>query len=48
MQVDHSVILYLVDPDGEFVDYFGQNMDEREMANMTISHMLKYKLANKK
>ncbi|CAB4013132.1 SCO1 homolog, mitochondrial [Paramuricea clavata] len=46
--VDHSVILYLVDPDGEFVDYFGQNMDEHEIANTTISHMLKYKFGNKK
>lgn len=42
------MILYLVDPDGEFVDYFGQNMDEREIANTTISRMLKYKLGNKK
>ncbi|XP_028394261.1 protein SCO1 homolog, mitochondrial-like isoform X2 [Dendronephthya gigantea] len=46
--VDHSVILYLVDPDGEFIDYFGQNMDEHEIANTTISHMLKYKLRSKK
>ncbi|XP_046850977.1 protein SCO1 homolog, mitochondrial-like [Xenia sp. Carnegie-2017] len=45
--VDHSVILYLVDPQGEFVDYFGQNMDENEIANTTISHMLKYKLQSK-
>jgi protein SCO1/2 len=30
--VDHSIITYLVDPNGEFVNYFGQNVSAEEMA----------------
>ncbi|KAL1747057.1 h-sco1 [Schizophyllum fasciatum] len=30
--VDHSIFVYLVDPEGTFVDAFGQNLAAREMA----------------
>mmetsp|Transcript_665 Transcript_665/g.1094 ORF Transcript_665/g.1094 Transcript_665/m.1094 type:complete len:209 (-) Transcript_665:673-1299(-) len=29
--IDHSVMFYLVDPKGNFVDYYGQNMTVEEM-----------------
>lgn len=29
--VDHSIIIYLMDPNGEFMDFFGTNMKEPEV-----------------
>lgn len=40
--VDHSIISYLVNPKGEFVDYFGQNKTATEMFDISKKHVRKY------
>jgi len=40
--VDHTIILYLIDPKGHFVDYYGQNKTSEEMFNSICLHMSKY------
>lgn len=35
--------MYLVGPDGEFVDYFGQNKRNVEIVSTVAAHMRKYK-----
>ncbi|PWA16071.1 hypothetical protein CCH79_00016536 [Gambusia affinis] len=40
--VDHTIIMYLVGPDGEFVDYFGQNKRSAEISGAIAAHMRKY------
>jgi protein SCO1/2 len=46
--VDHTVIMYLIDPDGQFHDYYGQNRRAREIANIIKTKVLKYELQNRK
>ncbi|XP_041854383.1 protein SCO1 homolog, mitochondrial [Melanotaenia boesemani] len=41
--VDHTIIMYLVGPDGDFVEYFGQNKRSVEITNLIAAHMRKYK-----
>ncbi|KAM8845944.1 protein SCO1 homolog, mitochondrial [Spinachia spinachia] len=43
--VDHTIIMYLVAPDGEFEQYFGQNKTATEITNSAMAHMRKYKNA---
>lgn len=40
--VDHTVIMYLIDPEGNFVDYFGQNKKAAEVATAVAIHMGTY------
>ncbi|KAK2184237.1 hypothetical protein NP493_275g01004 [Ridgeia piscesae] len=45
--VDHSVVTYLLNPDGEFVDYYAQNKTVPECVGSISTHMLKFKMLNK-
>ncbi|VDM81162.1 unnamed protein product [Strongylus vulgaris] len=46
--VDHTVITYLIDPDGHFHDYYGQNKTAEEIANIIQVKVLKYRAQHRK
>ncbi|XP_037664405.1 protein SCO1 homolog, mitochondrial [Choloepus didactylus] len=41
--VDHTIIMYLIGPDGEFLDYFGQNKKNAEIAGAIAAHMREHR-----
>lgn len=47
-QVDHTIIMYLVNPKGEFVDYYGQTKNSAEICASLNFHVAKYDSINKK
>jgi len=40
--VDHTIIIYLVNPEGEFVDYFGQTKNADDIYNAVSISVVKY------
>ncbi|XP_011068324.1 PREDICTED: protein SCO1 homolog, mitochondrial [Acromyrmex echinatior] len=40
--VDHTIIIYLIDPEGLFVDYFGQTHDVEKIVTSIVINKLKY------
>jgi len=46
--VDHTIIVYLINPEMEFVDYYGQTKDKDMIVNSTLLHMAKFKSAQQK
>ncbi|RWS27341.1 synthesis of cytochrome c oxidase-like protein [Leptotrombidium deliense] len=46
--VDHSIVIYLINPKGEFVDYFGQSKTAKEVVTAVSSAMSTYKFMEKK
>jgi protein SCO1/2 len=41
--VDHSIIMYLVNPEGDFVQFFGKNVDAAGLAKAIQGHMASWK-----
>ncbi|EDQ92823.1 uncharacterized protein MONBRDRAFT_17047 [Monosiga brevicollis MX1] len=44
--VDHSIIQYLMDPEGHFVAYYGQNMTAEQMLESVQDHIREYNAAH--
>ncbi|XP_029108157.1 protein SCO1 homolog, mitochondrial isoform X1 [Scleropages formosus] len=42
--VDHTIIMYLIGPDGTFLEYFGQNKRSAEISTAIATYMRKQKL----
>ncbi|CAL8110492.1 unnamed protein product [Orchesella dallaii] len=46
--VDHTIIIYVVNPDGEFVDYFGQTKTANDISDSVLISSEKYKAMKSK
>jgi len=46
--VDHTIIIYLLDPEGQFVDYYGQTKTSDDITNSVKLQMAKYQSQNSK
>ncbi|XP_062551085.1 protein SCO1 homolog, mitochondrial [Armigeres subalbatus] len=46
--VDHTIIMYLVDPNGQFVDYYGQDRNKEQVKFSIVINMTKFKQMTKK
>ncbi|MCP9263682.1 hypothetical protein DINM_007066 [Dirofilaria immitis] len=46
--VDHTVIMYLIDPDGEFHDYYGQNRSAEEISKIIKLKVFKHDTMKKR
>eukprot|EP01115_Flamella_aegyptia_P000583 TRINITY_DN1084_c0_g2_i1.p1 TRINITY_DN1084_c0_g2~~TRINITY_DN1084_c0_g2_i1.p1 ORF type:complete len:134 (-),score=8.36 TRINITY_DN1084_c0_g2_i1:8-409(-) len=49
--LDHSIIIYLMDTNGQFLDFFGTNMNEQQMLFKIKQHLnnfIEQQLENKK
>ena len=46
--VDHTIIIYLINPDGEFLDYYGQTKDASQITFSVLMQMRKFYQAQKK
>lgn len=46
--VDHTIITYLINPDGELVDYYGQTKTAEEVAQGVLKAMKTYRDLNRK
>lgn len=44
--VDHSIITYLINPDGDFVTFFGKNTDAEGAATLISNHITERKMAH--
>lgn len=40
--------MYLIDPEGNFHDYYGQNRRSNEVANVIRTKAIKYEMAKRK
>ncbi|KAF0853126.1 mitochondrial CIV assembly protein Sco1 [Andalucia godoyi] len=40
--VDHSIIMYVLHPSGEFIDYYGKNLNADEVTQKLTAHIEKY------
>lgn len=42
--MDHTIVMYLINPDGEFTDYFTQTKGINEIVEGIRSHVVKYEM----